>query len=392
MNRSSDRPAPNGSRAEASPAQGLNEFFAATEARIDRWRSLHRITRALATADDAARETLRGQAKAALAELAPLEDLNGYPGPAPDGRVDRAPGQRRLDRACAPDPADQRRAARQQLSRRRGRLERRGRRGPPAEAILPPTLGRGQSRKPYFEVLLVSAGERSTWPALREAFKRLRREDDPFTYEPVVVGTFEDAVLAALFNYNMQSAVLVDGFAFRTQHDLPALREILSPHVPADATAMTEDLSGCLARVLRTLRPELDIFVVTDHDIAAFAGGDEAASIRRVFYGVEEPMEIHLAILDGIKDRYETPFFDNLQKYARAPIGTFHALPVAPRQVDLQVELDPRHGRVLRNEPVPRRIVRDDRAASTACSSRPATSRSRRTRRRAATAATARSS
>ena len=40
-------------------------------------------------------------------------------------------------------------------------------------------------------------------------------------------------------------------------------------------------------------------------------------------------MEIHLAILDGISDRYETPYFDNLKKYAQRPIGTFHALPVA---------------------------------------------------------------
>ena len=40
-------------------------------------------------------------------------------------------------------------------------------------------------------------------------------------------------------------------------------------------------------------------------------------------------MELHLAILDGIGDRYETPFFNNLKKYAQRPIGTFHALPIA---------------------------------------------------------------
>ena len=48
-----------------------------------------------------------------------------------------------------------------------------------------------------------------------------------------------------------------------------------------------------------------------------------------MFHHVEEPMEIHLSILDGIKDRYETPYFDNLKKYAQRPIGTFHALPIA---------------------------------------------------------------
>ena len=38
---------------------------------------------------------------------------------------------------------------------------------------------------------------------------------------------------------------------------------------------------------------------------------------------------LHLAILEGIQERYETPFFDNLKRYAQRPIGTFHALPIA---------------------------------------------------------------
>ena len=38
---------------------------------------------------------------------------------------------------------------------------------------------------------------------------------------------------------------------------------------------------------------------------------------------------MHLAILEGVQDRYDTPFFNNLKKYAQRPIGTFHALPIA---------------------------------------------------------------
>jgi len=330
MNRSEDKPAATNARAQSAPERGLNGFFSAAEARVDRWRSLHRLTRALAAADDTQRVAATGQVKAALDELMPLEELNGYPGPrlvaiiaerlntgdwSGLARLVQKVSAALLSNAYRDDAS-----AWTEDEESEGRI---------AEAILPPTLGRGQSRKPYFEVLLVAAGDRGTWPSLRETFRRLRRADDAFTYEPVVVGSFEDAVLATLFNYNLQSVVAIDGFGFATQHDVPALREILAPHVPADASRMTEDLSGCLARVIRTLRPELDQFVVTDHDIASFAGGDDAAPIRRVFYGVEEPMEIHLAILDGIKDRYDTPFFDNLQKYATRPIGTFHALPLA---------------------------------------------------------------
>ena len=48
-----------------------------------------------------------------------------------------------------------------------------------------------------------------------------------------------------------------------------------------------------------------------------------------IFYEVEEPLEIHLSILGGVADRFDTPYFDNLKHYAQRPMGTFHALPVA---------------------------------------------------------------
>src|SRR5207253_3251590 len=104
------------------------------------------------------------------------------------------------------------------------------------------------------------------------------------------------------------------------------------------------DLGTLLARLVRRWRPELDVYLTTDRDVAELAGSAEAAPIRRIFYGVEEPMEIHLAILDGVKDRYETPYFDNLKRYAQRPIGTFHALPVARGKSDRKrTRLNSRH-------------------------------------------------
>jgi arginine decarboxylase len=110
---------------------------------------------------------------------------------------------------------------------------------------------------------------------------------------------------------------------------MPALREILARQVQVADSARSGDLGTLLAQLVRRWRPELDVYLMTDRDVARLAGSAEAAPIRRIFYGVEEPMEIHLAILDGVEDRYETPYFDNLKRYAQRPIGTFHALPVA---------------------------------------------------------------
>jgi arginine decarboxylase len=195
--------------------------------------------------------------------------------------------------------------------------------------VLPPSVGRGQSRRPYFELLFVSPSERATWGEIRDTFRRLRRAEDDFVYEPVVVGTFEDAVLAVVFNTNLQAVVISDGFGFPSQHTLPVLREILTRQVQVAESARSGDLGTLLAQMVKRWRPELDVYLTTDRDVARLAGSDDAAPIRRIFYGVEEPMEIHLAVLDGVKDRYETPYFDNLKNYAERPIGTFHALPVA---------------------------------------------------------------
>ena len=110
---------------------------------------------------------------------------------------------------------------------------------------------------------------------------------------------------------------------------MPALREILTRQVQVADGARAAISGPSWRTMVRRWRPELDVYLTTDRDVAQLAGSDEAAPIRRIFYGVEEPMEIHLAILDGVKDRYETPYFDNLKRYAQRPIGTFHALPVA---------------------------------------------------------------
>jgi len=312
-----------------TPQFGLNQFFSMSEARVDRWRILNRIAQTLATQPEPDVATLRQKAGAILEELHPLEELNAYPGPHLMETVHERLGGgdwvglsrlvRRISGALLAN------SYRDDMEAWNGDEE--GELHLPD--FLPPSIGHGQSRKPYFEVLVVSAGERTTWPDIRETFRRLRRDDDNFIYETVVVGTFEDALLATILNYNLQSVVIVDGFTFASQYTSPALRDIITRNTPTGTAASLEDLGTALARLIRGLRPELDVFLSSDRDVAHLAGSEEAAPLRRIFYGAEEPMEVHLAVLDGIKDRYDTPYFDNLKHYAARPIGTFHALPVA---------------------------------------------------------------
>jgi arginine/lysine/ornithine decarboxylase len=305
----------------------LTEYFSIAQGRVDRWRAVHRLARKLA-AGSTASDALRTQALEELTALAPIEELCGYPGP-------RLLATLRERLQTGDWTAFARLAQRISISL----LSNSYRDDPEAwnseeesEPHTPEVQGtftaRGEARKPYFEVLVVTPGERGTWGQTREAVRRLRRETDRFVYEPVVVGSFEDAALAAILNYNLQAVVIFDGFPYPSQHTVPDLREILAASIPAEA-ATSADLGTTLARALKNYRPELDVYLSTDRNVGHLAGSDEAACIRRVFYGVEELLEIHLSILDGIDDRYATPYFDNLKKYAQRPIGTFHALPIA---------------------------------------------------------------
>jgi arginine decarboxylase len=309
----------------------LANFFSAAEGRLDNWRTLHRIAKTLVGVTESNAEALRQEAQVLLNDMTPLEDFCGYPGPRLITQVqerlhtgDRTGFARLVQRIGNGLLTNSYRD-----SSEAWKAEDEGEMSVPD--ILPPSIGRGQSRKPYFEVLLVSPGDRSAWPEIREVFRRLRRVEDSFVYEPVIVGSFEDAALAMVFNYNIQAVVISDGFGFHSQYSVPVLREILQKQlkIREGVPSAINDLGTTLARMIKRWRPEVDIYLTTDRDVGALAGSTEAASIRRVFYAVEEPLEIHLAILDGIKDRYETPYFDNLKNYASRPIGTFHALPIA---------------------------------------------------------------
>jgi arginine decarboxylase len=195
-----------------------------------------------------------------------------------------------------------------------------------ASDVLPPAFGRSDARRPYFEVLIVTGVPAARWPALAAEWRRLRRPLDSFVYEPVFVGSFEDAFCATVLNPDLAAVVVHEGFAFRSRHDAPILRTLtaaIDQHEGAEASALH------LAQVLKRVRPELDLYLVANGRVEEIAGSPDAIAVRRVFYAVEELLELHLAILEGVQDRYETPFFNNLKKYAQRPIGTFHALPIA---------------------------------------------------------------
>src|SRR6185503_6973133 len=121
-----------------------------------------------------------------------------------------------------------------------------------------------------------------------------------------------------------------DGIPVPSQHDVPLLRDLLTTYQHLDAKSDAPlEIGITLAKMIKRVRPELDIYLMSDRNVEKLAGDPAASMIRRVFYEVEELMEVHLNILEGVADRRSTPHFDNLKRYAARPIATFHALPIA---------------------------------------------------------------
>jgi arginine decarboxylase len=307
----------------------VDRLFSTGEARLDRWYALSRAADAWA-----AKPTKSGRAtvEAALAELKPSESFFGYPGPrllrAIEDQIAQGDGgdvARLVQRINAALMSSSYRADASDWDTADDAAEGAG------AVRLPPRLDTGEARRPYFELLIVSPSPPARWPAVAQDLRRLRRPEDQFIYEAVVVGSFEDAVLAVLFNGAIQAVVIGDGFPFPSRHDAPILRELLAtqPGLAADA-GTPQDHGVQLAGAIKRVRPELDIYLLSRRNVERVAGDPAVArSIRRVFYGAEEPLEIHLSAIEGVSERFETPYFDNLKKYAQRPIGTFHALPIA---------------------------------------------------------------
>ncbi len=186
----------------------------------------------------------------------------------------------------------------------------------------------GQAR-PYFEVLFVDESPQEEMRQLRESLRELRRPEDQFVYDIVSVPSFEDALIAVLFNYNIQSVVIRYGFPLRSANDLEILQRYLANI--DDSTyedALDIERGPLLGNLLSELRPELDLYLVTDaavEDIACNA----TQKFSRIFYQQEDYLDLHLNILRGIQERYQTPFFTALRKYSQQPTGVFHAMPIS---------------------------------------------------------------
>lgn len=197
---------------------------------------------------------------------------------------------------------------------------------PGAEHALPVHPGLVEDERPYFEVLVVDDLTAAEEDALIERLRSYRSDDDDFVYDVVIVPSFEDALIGVLLNYHVQSVVIRYGFPLESRNRLTVLDRTLAQFNAAKVEEAEVGLT--LGRAIQAVRPELDLFLVTDAPVETLAGRS-GSTFSRVFFRQEDYRELHHSILKGIGRRFDTPFFSALKEYSHKPTGVFHALPIA---------------------------------------------------------------
>ena len=321
--------------ADKTTAQGrsLSRYYNASQLRADTWNRLKHDAQRLVEKHASKRETasLKRDVEAALDILEPIETYWAFPGKEAFEHLRRLYESEDFI-AVAQMAARIVRALVSRSYRRRTVAvlapEESGDLADDKEAMELGNDERPQVR-PYFEVMVVDKLLPNQEQVMQHGLRAMRRAEDQFIYESVFVPSLEDALIATFLNPQIQAVIIRYDFPVESTNRLePAQRELnrLDPTWIDEATPSTRGV--LLARLIGEIRPELDIYLVTDTAVEDIAGNCPS-NVRRVFYQQEDFFELHLNILRGVNKRYKTPFFTALREYSKQPTGVFHAMPIS---------------------------------------------------------------
>ena len=184
-------------------------------------------------------------------------------------------------------------------------------------------------RTNHFEVLFVDNISEQEEHKLKHNLRALRTANDKFSYGVVVQRSFQDALIALLFNHNIQAVVV----RYAPPYQSKLITSLIEPYIEEvrkhDFSSKPEtELGPIIGELIKYLRPELDTYYVTDTSLGHLRD-DTIKGFRRIFYQTEDIQELHLTIMRGIAERYNTPFFSALVAYSQKPTGVFHAMPIS---------------------------------------------------------------
>jgi arginine decarboxylase len=201
--------------------------------------------------------------------------------------------------------------------------------------------------RPAFEVLVLQPPGQAGEAGCRQQLACLASPHDAFSIDLVFVASAEEALLAVLANPDIQACLLPDSMppagaaaaavsALYAAHVEPLLSTIPDSRSVAARPATTvahgsNERLADLARQLHWLRPELRLYRASSHPqtAAVAAQAPSLADTADANYPLRPFATLRATLLQGMAERFATPFFDALQTYSRRPRAVFHALPAS---------------------------------------------------------------
>jgi arginine decarboxylase len=197
------------------------------------------------------------------------------------------------------------------------------------DAVGAATVSAQRVRQHYFELLVVGEMDDEEEAALVQSLRNARDPSDSFFYDVVVVRTVEDALMALVFNASIQACIVRYGVPLASANADGLLKPFTRAFEGIDLSAYSKaELGPLLASRIRDFRPEVDNYYITDTPVTELRDST-LRGCSRIFYSTEDLQELHLTVLRGIRERYDTPFFSALTEYSKKPMGVFHAMPIS---------------------------------------------------------------
>lgn len=185
------------------------------------------------------------------------------------------------------------------------------------------------TKKNYFEVLYVEDMSSKEEIALKNKFKTLINPHGNLTYDIVMQRSFQDALICLFFNYNIQAACIRYAPLLLSTNITKLIKPFIQNVLKIDLTQVSDgEIGPLLGKYIHQFRPELDIYYITDSSLTHLQDSTLKA-FRRIFYRMEDVQELHLSIISGVNERFETPFYTALIEYSKRPISVFHAMPIS---------------------------------------------------------------
>lgn len=310
----------------------IGDYYSASQLRADRWSSLREVAESLSRHGATGRRGVKllATARELFEVLAPIEVYWAFPGASAFEHLRRMLEHGNLNDLSSSVRRVSRALATGAYRRRTIPLMSDEADGEDFESENNLSLDARSMGRLYFEVLIVDDMNEHQQRWLRASMQRMRRPEDPFIYDTVIVPSLEDALMGVLFNHNVQAVVVRPGLSLKSHNDLPVLKKYLQRFGEGEEVNELEpsEYGPETCRLIGKVRPELDAYLVTDRSAEDIAGLD-LGLCRRVFYNQEDFLELHLNILRGVDRRYNTPFFTALKDYSRQPTGVFHAMPIS---------------------------------------------------------------